>query len=376
MRRFLQAAALIGVGTAIGLSVVVANAGASSAPPSTRTMLNVAGDPNGQPLPVRVAGSGFSPGALVYIEQCDGTAPTAVGWSPTANCDLGTSNAPVLADATGLAVFQPDDANHAFTPFKGQSPQALFNCLSPNQATLSGVDSLPDFRNCQVRLSTSNTTATSDQQFLDLTLPDAVWEAPFAHPGGSCTGQRILGKWAPAESNTPANEVLATAVLKDTSTHATLGGSCSATGIGTLTPKAFALKVGGSTSCSATSSSAPTVGKLTIVMNEINPATGSNYKIQAYVRRTPGVDPTAPDISLYQGTISDKSLGAGNSIVGTLFEDPVVKAPKGVVSQTGYVDDHSTLTLCKAGSATITTVEMGSGVSKFGGIATGLHFGY
>ena len=59
-----------------------------------------------------------------------------------------------------------------------------------------------------------------------------------------------------------------------------------------------------------------------------------------------------------------------------MFEDPIVKAPKGVVSQTGYVDDHSTLTLCKAGSATIATVEIGSGVSKFGGIASGLHFGY
>ena len=119
MRRFLQAAALIGVGTAIGLSVVVANAGASGGPPSTATMLNVTGNEHGQPLSVRVAGSGFGPGALVYIEQCDGTAPTAVGWSPTANCDLGSSNAPVLADANGRVVFQPDDANHAFAPFEG-----------------------------------------------------------------------------------------------------------------------------------------------------------------------------------------------------------------------------------------------------------------
>ena len=170
---------------------------------------------------------------------------------------------------------------------KGESPQALFNCLSPDQAALGVVNSLPDFRNCQVRLSTSNTNATSDQQFLDLTLPDDVWEAPFAHPAGSCTGQRLLGKWAPAESNTAANEGLGVSVLKDTSTHATLGGTCSAPGIGALTPKAFALKVGGSTSCSATSSSAPTVGKLSITMNEINPATNTNYKIQAYVRRTP-----------------------------------------------------------------------------------------
>ena len=119
------------------------------------------------------------------------------------------------------------------------------------------------------------------------------------------------------------------------------------------------------------------VGKLSITMSEINPATGKNYKLQGYVRRTPGVDPNAPDISLYQGTLSDKSAGDGpTTVVGTLFEDPIVKAPKGVVTATGYVDDSPTLTLCKPGSATIATVEIGAGVSKFGGIASGLHFGY
>ena len=49
---------------------------------------------------------------------------------------------PALADANGLVVFQPDDANHAFTPFKGESPQSLFNCLSPNQAALGGSQQL------------------------------------------------------------------------------------------------------------------------------------------------------------------------------------------------------------------------------------------
>jgi hypothetical protein len=145
--------------------------------------------------------------------------------------------------------------------------------------------------------------------------------------------------------------------------------------VGTLTPKVFAMKVTGTASCTDTSTDAPTSGKLTITMNEINPSSSKPYQIQAFVRRTPGVDPTAPDISLYQGTITN-GVGVGSTLVGTLFEDPIVKAPKGVTSVTGYVDAHQTLTQCQAGTATISTVEIGAGTSMFGGIAGGLHFGY
>jgi hypothetical protein len=377
VRRFFHAAALIGVGAAIGFGAVVVNAGASPTPPSTRTMLNVVGNAIGQPLPVRIAGSGFAPGGLVYVEQCDGTLPTAVGWSPTSNCDLGSSPAAVLADANGNAVYQPDDVNHGFTPFKGESPQSLFNCLSPNQAAVNAKNGLPDFRNCQVRVSSDNTNPTADQQFFDLTLPDAVWEAPFAHSTGSCSGQRVLGTWHPTPLSNVATtgEYVSTALLKNRSTLVPFGGTCTGTSVGTLTPKAFAMKVLGTSSCTATSAGAPISGKLTITMNEIDPISLLHYQIQAFVRRTPGVDPTAADISLYQGTII-KGVGVGSTIVGTLFEDPIVKAPKGVSSVTGYVDAHTLLTQCKAGSATISTVEIGAGTSMFGGIASGLHFGY
>ena len=201
MRRFLKAAALVSVGAAIGLSVVVANAGASGGPPSTQTMLNVTADANGQTLPVRVAGSGFTPGALVYIEQCDGTAPTAVGWSPTSNCDLGSSNAPALADSEWARRLPAGRREPRVRSLQGRESAIVVQLLVPQPAGAGRGQGLPDFRNCQARLSTSNTTATSDQQFFDLTLPDAVWEAPFAHPAGACTGQRLLGKWKPAVSN-------------------------------------------------------------------------------------------------------------------------------------------------------------------------------
>jgi len=380
VRRFFHAAALIGVGAAIGFGVVVANAGATPSPPSTNTMLNISGSAIGQPLPVRVAGTGFAAGTLVYVEQCDGTPLTAPGWAPVSNCDVGSSPAPLIADTNGNVVFQPTDPNSGFTAFKGQSPQSLFNCLSPNQAALTVSDGLPDFRNCTVRLSSNNTVATSDQQFFDITLPDAPWEAALSHNGGSCTGQRILGAWkaAPLSNVASANtEALGTALMKSTTgTHPAFSGTCNIPGIATtLTPKSFAMKVVGSAACTATSSDVPLTGKLTILMNEIDPVSLKPYKVQAYVRRTPGVDPTAPDITLYQGTITG-GVGVGSTVIGTLFEDPVVKAAKGVVSATGFVDAHTTLTQCQAGTATVATVEMGSGLSKFGGIASGLHFGY
>ncbi len=374
MRRLFHAAALISVGAAIGLGVVVVNAGASPSP-LTNTNLNATGTAIGQPLPIRVAGTGFSPGSLVFVEQCDGVDPTSTGWSPTTNCDLGTSPSPAIADATGKVVFDANDPNHAFTPFKGVSPQGLFNCLSANEASLAPSNGLPDFRNCQVRVSSNNVAITADRQFFDLTLPDAPWEA-LAHNAGSCAGQQMLGTWKPNESNVAAPEALSTGLLKNLSTKLPIAGTCNFGGVATtLTPHSFSFKVAGSTKCTATAADAPTVGKLSVTMNETDPVTTKPYVLQAYVRRTPAVDPNAPDIALYQGTITNGEE-AGMTIVGTLYEDPVVKAPKGVVTTTGYVDSHTDLTHCQAGSATISTVQIGSGTSMFGGNASGLHFGY
>jgi chitinase len=50
------------------------------------------------------------------------------------------------------------------------SPQGIFNCLSPNDPAPS--NGLPNFRNCQIRVSTSNSAATTDQVFLRIQLPD------------------------------------------------------------------------------------------------------------------------------------------------------------------------------------------------------------
>jgi hypothetical protein len=63
-----------------------------------------------------------------------------------------------------------NDSNHAFHPFRGESPQQLFNCLAPNQANLT--NGLPNWHNCQIRVSTNNSFVTGDQSFLGITLPN------------------------------------------------------------------------------------------------------------------------------------------------------------------------------------------------------------
>ena len=119
-----------------------------------------------------VIATGFTPGQQVFVEQCDGNAPSVPNWDPAINCDSGTSGAPVIADATGTAFFNASSFNHRFIPFKGASPQRNFNCNGLDDPPLFGSNGLPDFNNCQVRVSSNNADITNDQQFFGLVVPD------------------------------------------------------------------------------------------------------------------------------------------------------------------------------------------------------------
>jgi hypothetical protein len=81
-----------------------------------------------------------------------------------------SSPASTIADAAGTATFSASNPNLRFTPFKGESPQGIFNCLTPTQADPG--TGLPSFRNCQIRVSTNNSAATADQTFLTIQIPD------------------------------------------------------------------------------------------------------------------------------------------------------------------------------------------------------------
>jgi hypothetical protein len=124
--------------------------------------------PTGSPAAITVVAVGFTAGSLVYVEQCDGVATTTAQWSPTVHCDLGSSPSAAIADSRGLATFSSTDRNRAFRPFAGESPQSLFNCLAPSQA--APTNGLPNFTNCTLRVSTSNTAVTTDQTFIPVVL--------------------------------------------------------------------------------------------------------------------------------------------------------------------------------------------------------------
>src|ERR1700730_6695783 len=124
------------VAALVAASVLVVMAGIAFAGTITQPNTNpfpVPGDAAGNPQPFTVVATGYPPGSQVSVEQCDGTPPTAVGWTPTLNCDLGTAPAAATADAGGTVTFDKNDPNFAFRPFKGESPQSLFNCVAPGE---------------------------------------------------------------------------------------------------------------------------------------------------------------------------------------------------------------------------------------------------
>jgi hypothetical protein len=135
--------------------------------------IHVAVDARGVPVPFTVVATGFKPGTLVYVEQCDGRPTTAPNWLPTRDCDIGTSPASVIVDPAGRVQFTEGDRNHGFHPFLGTGPETLFSCLRVN-AAVSSKSLVPEYRNCQIRVSTSNYQATDDQVMVPIAFGSAA----------------------------------------------------------------------------------------------------------------------------------------------------------------------------------------------------------
>ena len=182
--------------------------------PSTNPF-TVRADASGRPTPFTIEATGFEPGTHVYVEQCDGTSPDSLQWSPTIDCDLGTSPAAAVAGSDGSVVFDASDPNLSFHPFRGESPEGLFNCLGVDQASLN--NGLLNSRDCAVRVSTSNSAPTSDQLFLGIALPaprssSPATTTPTPHPApstgtGAASGSRAGAPGVTALSGSPTARV-------------------------------------------------------------------------------------------------------------------------------------------------------------------------
>ena len=154
----------------VGIVVGVASGSFAAITSPSGSPFVVPGDASGDPQAFTVVANGFAPGVQVFVEQCDGVDPTTPGWSPLFDCDLGSSPSPAISDASGVATFAVGTGQE-FVPFKGESPQTLFNCLSPNGT--SPANGLIDYKNCRIRVSTNNGAVTGDQGFLLIQLPEA-----------------------------------------------------------------------------------------------------------------------------------------------------------------------------------------------------------
>ena len=159
----------------VGLLAFVLVAGAPDAAPAiaepTASPYQVTLDAQGKPAPFTIAVAGFPAGSLVYVEQCDPQPTSTPDWAPTRNCDIGTSPAPAIVDPNGRARFVAGDLNHSFQPFVGLGPQGLFSCLTPDAK--SPKSGLPEYRSCQVRVSSNNNQSTADQVFLPIVFGSA-----------------------------------------------------------------------------------------------------------------------------------------------------------------------------------------------------------
>src|SRR5262249_57105084 len=121
--------------------------------------------------PFTIQATGYGDGDNVYVEQCNGVDPSSVSWSAIADCDSMTAAGPAIAAVdTGDVSFPANDPVLGFHPFKDASPQGEFNCLSPNEP--SPDNGLLDYRDCMIRVTTNLTSATPDQAFLTITLPE------------------------------------------------------------------------------------------------------------------------------------------------------------------------------------------------------------
>jgi hypothetical protein len=163
---FVSAAAVLGVTAALvfpaALCTTAFAAGSTRITEPSGTY-HVVLDASGRPQPVTVVATGFAPGTNVFVEECDGRAPSEPRWSPSLDCDLGNAPAPAIADSTGTARFSKNDHNRQFVPVVGAGPSNLFNCIAPHSTP--PANQLTSYTKCQIRVSTNNTAATDDQVF-------------------------------------------------------------------------------------------------------------------------------------------------------------------------------------------------------------------
>jgi hypothetical protein len=229
IRRMGMAAAKVGVISAAAAGTVAF----VGAPPASAAILKPASRPyvvalnaKGDPEPFTIRASGYEPQEPVYLEICDGGPATEAGWSPTVDCDGTTSGAAVAANGQGVATFAVGGQSEVLL-FRGASPTRSFNCLAPadiNRAAtpkagmgnvvpsahrtyppaddagynagepkpLAADPAIPSWDDCQVRIASTDEVATTDQQFVGITLGGALLSATVTKKSTSSLSPAVV----------------------------------------------------------------------------------------------------------------------------------------------------------------------------------------
>ena len=169
MRRFLGAAVVVAL-TAAGLVAAVAGpAGAATAISSpTGNPFVVPGNAGGDPHALHRDGDGV-PGRARTCTSSSATAPrpTAVGWDPTINCDLGSSPAPVVVRRERERV-RSRRATPTTSSARSRARARRASSTASLRTTRRPTTGCRTTGACQVRVSTNNAAATTDQVFLKI----------------------------------------------------------------------------------------------------------------------------------------------------------------------------------------------------------------
>ena len=176
------------VATVAVAMLAVPAAGANRVIEPSGSPVTITYNAQGVPQQFTIKVSGFQPGDLVAVEQCDGTPVSDPNWLITRNCDTATVPAQANADAKGVVTFPANDINFGFQPIVGTSPQKFFNCLGPGQP--DPKNGLHSFSTCQVRVATSYLKRTTDEVFFPI---DFGGTAPAGSTGASGSNSTSVG---------------------------------------------------------------------------------------------------------------------------------------------------------------------------------------
>ena len=154
---------VVAIAAVVALASVASDAWASTIKlnPSAVPFV-VPGDSAGNPTASTVTASGFTPGAQVFVEQCDGVDPSTFGWSPTADCDLGTSPSPATAEQYGHGDVRVDQRELRVHAVQGSEPAVVVQLLvGERPGAQQRVAQLPQLHSCGSRPTTPRPPTTS-----------------------------------------------------------------------------------------------------------------------------------------------------------------------------------------------------------------------